>query len=629
MGHEPLADLNKLPLELFDLIFKFSSFDDVITFRLINKLLHRAAIHYLGDMNRHYKKRFLHDFPYRSSTNIKEWFYAYPIACDKELGHLSEREKEVFLSSKEGNSEKLKEILSIEDFSKRDSHGYFINSWPGNDQAIFDAYFNFLNSHQNLFKSAKIPWITPADSFIACRRPLSQIQEKISEEKSQHLADFFLRTAITVNHVEAAKWIIDFLTPTLDIAYQDLPSNAPFPENAIKVNHFYDNNNINHTPIELTIIYNRVDILKYMLEKNLVAFNDAHDIDILYFALSYARREMVKLLLDAHYPLRLLFRYIDKIYNTGQELRHKAISLHYIVSCHEETIQFIEKNKSMEDTYLYLTFFLRAAADRGELELFTYFCEKLQSHADLAVKFIQEDGEMIMEICICLMDLVHLKKKWISPLIDFLTLTGTMPSSLWAIAKEKMEEEEVHRLFLRLNRATPKKLSLRTLEVNFNFALVNDNAELVDNLLKKGLNPNHRMGKYREPVIIKAIQQQCPNIVENLLFHGAKNWLHDNNGNTPLIYAAYMGSQTIVEGLLKSHADPNQANWHGATPLLIATERRKAHIITLLIAYGADPEKADKSGMTPLMKARELGLENIFNQPLLKKTFTHIRNKTL
>jgi ankyrin repeat protein len=80
---------------------------------------------------------------------------------------------------------------------------------------------------------------------------------------------------------------------------------------------------------------------------------------------------------------------------------------------------------------------------------------------------------------------------------------------------------------------------------------------------------------------------------------GAK--ARDARGNSPLMYAAALGSLDSMRLLLEAGADPNAANDFGATPLMwCAGDAAK---VRLLLSKGADVHARSKLGRTPLLIA--------------------------
>lgn len=78
-------------------------------------------------------------------------------------------------------------------------------------------------------------------------------------------------------------------------------------------------------------------------------------------------------------------------------------------------------------------------------------------------------------------------------------------------------------------------------------------------------------------------------------FFGQNNAENENL----LLLAARNSQETLVNGLLKNHADVNQTSIHLSSPLLEATEEENPAIIQLLIDHGADIHQKNAHGLTP------------------------------
>jgi ankyrin repeat protein len=75
----------------------------------------------------------------------------------------------------------------------------------------------------------------------------------------------------------------------------------------------------------------------------------------------------------------------------------------------------------------------------------------------------------------------------------------------------------------------------------------------------------------------------------------------DGRGNSPLMYAAALGSVESMRMLLDAGADPNAANDFAATPLMwCAGDAAK---VRLLLSKGARVDPRSKLGRTPLLIA--------------------------
>lgn len=87
----------------------------------------------------------------------------------------------------------------------------------------------------------------------------------------------------------------------------------------------------------------------------------------------------------------------------------------------------------------------------------------------------------------------------------------------------------------------------------------------------------------------------------------------NNEGYTPLMYAAMHGHLEIARMLLKAGAIVDETDNFQSTPLLEASIAGHVETVSLLLEHRADPEKADTFGKTPLMHAAEEGQLAIFN----------------
>lgn len=105
--------------------------------------------------------------------------------------------------------------------------------------------------------------------------------------------------------------------------------------------------------------------------------------------------------------------------------------------------------------------------------------------------------------------------------------------------------------------------------------------------------------------------------IQRLLKAGADAKAVDEEGNTPLHYAAARGKAEAVKVLCAGGADPNAVNTEGDTPLLFALRHikwsphntDKANMIMALFKGGANPKIKGKDGQHALQLAKSLGLE--------------------
>jgi uncharacterized protein len=91
-----------------------------------------------------------------------------------------------------------------------------------------------------------------------------------------------------------------------------------------------------------------------------------------------------------------------------------------------------------------------------------------------------------------------------------------------------------------------------------------------------------------------------------LIRHGADVNAKDDDGQTPLLFAAGSSSPEIARLLIEEGAEVNARDIDGWTPLLSAVLWSKTpEIVTLLIDAGADVNAKDNDGWTPLMIAAQ------------------------
>ena len=80
----------------------------------------------------------------------------------------------------------------------------------------------------------------------------------------------------------------------------------------------------------------------------------------------------------------------------------------------------------------------------------------------------------------------------------------------------------------------------------------------------------------------------------------------DQDGLTPLMWAARFGAVDAMAVLLDAGADPNGRDARNRwTPLLHAIHRQQPAAVRLLLAHGADPNAASPGNVTPLMMAAD------------------------
>ena len=98
----------------------------------------------------------------------------------------------------------------------------------------------------------------------------------------------------------------------------------------------------------------------------------------------------------------------------------------------------------------------------------------------------------------------------------------------------------------------------------------------------------------------KAVQYNNINEVRRHLNEGSNVNQRDENGQTPLHYAAQRGATEVAQTLIDRGASLNVKDKDGRTPLHLAAEIVYTPMIDLLIAKGANIHSQDKDGRVAL-----------------------------
>jgi ankyrin repeat protein len=100
-------------------------------------------------------------------------------------------------------------------------------------------------------------------------------------------------------------------------------------------------------------------------------------------------------------------------------------------------------------------------------------------------------------------------------------------------------------------------------------------------------------------------------LIKQLLSKGADPDRPDQQGRTPVSYAAGRGSIELVELFLSLGADPDGPDDKNRTPLSYAATRNCKTLVELLLSKGADADRPDNNGRAPISYAVQAGYKDI------------------
>ena len=94
-------------------------------------------------------------------------------------------------------------------------------------------------------------------------------------------------------------------------------------------------------------------------------------------------------------------------------------------------------------------------------------------------------------------------------------------------------------------------------------------------------------------------------LIADLLERGASPDVVDQQGTTPLIYAANSGATAAADVLLQGGADPDLAAEDGVNALMYAAQHGYLEIVRRLLAAGADPSYEGPEGLSAMELAED------------------------
>jgi len=172
--------------------------------------------------------------------------------------------------------------------------------------------------------------------------------------------------------------------------------------------------------------------------------------------------------------------------------------------------------------------------------------------------------------------------------------------------------EKVVELLLSHN-AEIEAQSERTKDTALSLACTKGRYEVVDFLLKKGANKEHRNVSDYTPLSLAASGGYV-NIIKLLLQNGAE--INSRTGSklgiSPLMLAAMNGNTAAVKLLLDMGSDINaQIETNKNTALTLACFQGRQEVVSLLLDRKANLEHRAKTGLTPLMEAANGGYTEV------------------
>lgn len=124
--------------------------------------------------------------------------------------------------------------------------------------------------------------------------------------------------------------------------------------------------------------------------------------------------------------------------------------------------------------------------------------------------------------------------------------------------------------------------------------------KVVEKLISKGANVNAKIGSAGDPLLNKIAKTGNVDFVKLLIKNGAKINEKNNQGETALISALTVlsDSEDMIETLIKSGADINTIDSTGRNPILIAVQTDSLYRTEMLIKAGADLTATYEDGKT-------------------------------
>ncbi len=152
-------------------------------------------------------------------------------------------------------------------------------------------------------------------------------------------------------------------------------------------------------------------------------------------------------------------------------------------------------------------------------------------------------------------------------------------------------------------------------------AIQTQNEDLVDSLVRSGVDPNLDVSVYNTTPLMHAVDTSTAHIVESLINHGSKVDVADNSGTTPLIYSIKTNKEKIASLLIKKSRNINMQDNKGASALHYAAKKGNETLFNEILKHGGNVKVVDASGNNALFHALEGRNKAIINNLIKAKQF--------
>lgn len=142
--------------------------------------------------------------------------------------------------------------------------------------------------------------------------------------------------------------------------------------------------------------------------------------------------------------------------------------------------------------------------------------------------------------------------------------------------------------------ATPAMAAKLGADPDLLAAAKNGDSTLTHTALLRGDDPDVTDEDGHTP-LIRAVQNDHPDIVRMLIAGHASPNKADHEGKTALFWAAQQDDVLLIDALVKGGAKID-LDAKGFTPLMAAAQTGNVEIVAALLAAGADPNRADYTG---------------------------------